>query len=288
MNTKRKLAFAVFMVLGVAVALSAGNDKEPQKDINQTGLDNKKPTDAQLAFRQAYFLGASDAQLTIKDIAMSRSVKDDSKEILKGLVGVQVVVEKMNPDAEKYGLSSQILQTDTELRLRQHDVKIIMKEEIANELRNHNIRDLQNYKVMSELMESGEYDKALDKMKEPYKSLYISQLNEKSDKIFTEKVKQFLSYQEKSTEVAMLYINANVLVLEKQGGAFLDLNVEVLRNCSLTQTSGYIGPLPVWRRSVLLSRSLGTLKDARSEVGDLVDQFINDYLTANPKTKNSE
>lgn len=51
------------------------------------------------------------------------------RDTLVGLQGVHVVVEEMRPEAEKYGLSEQSLQTDVELRLRQYGVRVFSQEE---------------------------------------------------------------------------------------------------------------------------------------------------------------
>jgi hypothetical protein len=48
---------------------------------------------------------------------------------LAGLTGVHVHVERMNPDAEKEGLSHSTLQTDVELRLRQAGIRVLSEEE---------------------------------------------------------------------------------------------------------------------------------------------------------------
>jgi hypothetical protein len=51
--------------------------------------------------------------------------KYDPRDALKGLQGVRVLVEKLTPEVEKYGLTSQQLQTDVELRLRQNGIRVL-------------------------------------------------------------------------------------------------------------------------------------------------------------------
>ena len=52
-----------------------------------------------------------------------------SRETLKGLQGVYVIIEYMVPVAEKDGLTKDLLQTDVELQLRKSGIKVLTKEE---------------------------------------------------------------------------------------------------------------------------------------------------------------
>jgi len=56
----------------------------------------------------------------------------DQKDTLKGLQGVHVLVESLNPEVEKYDLTKQQLQTDVELRLRQNSIKVLSEEELLS------------------------------------------------------------------------------------------------------------------------------------------------------------
>lgn len=59
-----------------------------------------------------------------------RYISDD-KETLRGLNGVLVVVEKLNPSAERDGLTAEQLRVDTELRLRKAGVRVLSQKECA-------------------------------------------------------------------------------------------------------------------------------------------------------------
>jgi len=50
-------------------------------------------------------------------------------EALRGLKGVGVMVEDINPDVEQYGLTKSQAQTDVELRLRKAGIKVLTREE---------------------------------------------------------------------------------------------------------------------------------------------------------------
>lgn len=67
---------------------------------------------------------------------VTRGVGDDEikvvtmgKETLVGLHGVHVLVDGIEPEVEKLGLTMAKLQTDTELELRRYGIKVISKEE---------------------------------------------------------------------------------------------------------------------------------------------------------------
>ena len=53
----------------------------------------------------------------------------EPKDSLKGLQGVAVAVEELRPDIERYGLTSQQIKNDVELRLRQKNIKVLSKQE---------------------------------------------------------------------------------------------------------------------------------------------------------------
>jgi len=52
------------------------------------------------------------------------------KESLKGLNGVYLIVERLNPDIEKDGLTKNSIKTAVELKLRMAGIKVLTKEEI--------------------------------------------------------------------------------------------------------------------------------------------------------------
>lgn len=51
------------------------------------------------------------------------------RETLRGLQGVEVLVEGLDPDVEKLGLTREALKADTELQLRQYGIKVLSREE---------------------------------------------------------------------------------------------------------------------------------------------------------------
>src|ERR1051325_9720100 len=60
---------------------------------------------------------------------IASSYVTDPRELLRGLQGVYVEIESLDPDAEKDGLTKDRLQTDVELRLRQADIQVLTKKQ---------------------------------------------------------------------------------------------------------------------------------------------------------------
>ena len=53
----------------------------------------------------------------------------EQRDTLRGMKGVKVVVEELAPGGERYGLTREAFQTDTELLLRQYGIKVLSPEE---------------------------------------------------------------------------------------------------------------------------------------------------------------
>ena len=81
-----------------------------------------------------------------------------------------------------------------------------------------------------------------------------------------------------------LYVNVNALIDEELGLTATTITVElheevmVLRDPAMVHVSA-----TTWDGSFTLFGGTSKLKQVRQDVRDLVDEFINDYLAANPK-----
>jgi len=143
----------------------------------------------------------------------------DDKEILQGLEGVFVRVEITNPEIEKYGLTEQGLQTDTELQLRQYGIKVVTDEEFSS-----------------------------------------------------------------TPGMPLLYIGAKVHIPEEGPVAVAAIRVELWETVLLLREPKRICiGARTWNRGGVFSAGLLRIKDLRESVKDFVNEFINDYLAANPK-----
>lgn len=156
----------------------------------------------------------------LQKLALSyKAILADKKEVLQGLEGVRVLVELIEPEVEKYGLTEKALQTDTELQLRQYGIKVLTFEE-------------------------------------------------------------WLS----TPVVPLLYVNVSVHIREAPPVAAAAISVELLEAVLLLREPKRIcGDASIWHTGSVVLVGLRGIKDIREVVKDRVNEFINDYLAANPK-----
>lgn len=146
-------------------------------------------------------------------LQLETSGLSDDTHFLRGLEGVQVIVEEIQPEVQRDGLTKSQLKSDVELALRMSGIKVLSVEERV----------------------------------------------------------QILSQP-------ILYLNVNVT--KTQGSAYV-FNVDLtVRESSITLRGGLTWA-PTWEWSYVgITPSLTSIRDY---VKDMVDRFINAYLTANPK-----
>jgi hypothetical protein len=133
---------------------------------------------------------------------------------LRGLQGVNVLIESLSSEAEQAGLNSTTIQTDVELKLRLAGIKVLSEEE--------------------SLKQSGH----------PY-----------------------------------LYVNANV----NPGLTLYSIHCKLKQGVTLSRDVSITTIATTWETSASGLVEASNLLNIRSDIKDLVDQFINDYLSVNPK-----
>jgi hypothetical protein len=134
---------------------------------------------------------------------------------LRGLNGVYVLVEVLNPEAERLGLTQDQIKTDVELRLRKAGVRVLTNE---------------------------------DRYKTP--------------------------------GMPYLYVNVNTSFKSGTGLCAHSVGVELKEMVMLARRFETVGS--IWRTGSVGTVGIANIKELRGSVGDLVDEFINDYLAANP------
>lgn len=190
------VSFSILIVLWPAQQITGETDKSA-KD---------KKTDSNLTALQ-------------KSALSYKAILADKKEVLQGLEGVSVSVEFIEPEVEKYGLTEQLLQTYTELQLRQYGIKVLTEEE-------------------------------------------------------------WLS----TPGCPRLYVNLSVHTRDELPVAAAAIGVELLEGVLLLREPKRIcGDASTWHTGSVVLVGLRGIKDIREVVKDLVSEFINDYLAANPK-----
>ena len=85
-----------------------------------------------------------------------------------------------------------------------------------------------------------------------------------------------------------LYINVNPIIDEKIGIAAVSYSVNLHEEVLLRRNPSIITTSTTWNESGTLILGLKRLDEVRDSVRNLVDEFINDYLAANPKDQPSK
>jgi hypothetical protein len=248
----------------------AENEIQSLKEDLVKTCNKEISTIGKITDRRAFLEGVFFAQRVVdrirnEGVLISLNTRSDCKEILRGIFSIQVIVESMNPEIEKYGLTDQLLQTDTELHLRTHGIKVAANmqcqdEKVFEQNAAHNIL---------RLWECG---------------------NEaKSDEDFLQSAiewvrrNHFETYQF-SGQLPTLYINVNTVIHEERRIAAFEISVELQEGAYLCRNSAPVADAPVWKKAAIATCSTNDLKEyTRELLKDFLDEFINDYFAANPK-----
>jgi hypothetical protein len=164
---------------------------------------------------------------------------------LAGLKAVDVLIEELTPDTKSMGLSEGLLKTVVELRLRQAGVAL------------------------------------LEDLPEPdYKNMPNPQDKEAWGRFLNSAV-QLLNARQQH---AKLYLNLHCLKIRETSLYVYHVQLEVDQEARLDRNNEIWLPLATtWYRGTLGFASRDQISEAiRGDVSDLVDDFINQYLSANP------
>ena len=91
-----------------------------------------------------------------------------------------------------------------------------------------------------------------------------------------------------SGQLPKLYINVNMIVYEESRLAAFSIRIEVQEMAYLCRNSAMV-VADVWKKNSIGLCSLSLFKQhVREYLKDSLDEFINDYLAANPNGRSSE
>jgi hypothetical protein len=153
----------------------------------------------------------------------AQSPASGARESLKGLPGLFVLVEHLNPDAERDGLTDDVIRTAVEQRLRLAGIRVL-----AN-----------------------------------------------SEELFAS-----------NPATAYLYINVQAERGQMAGSNLYVYRIDVELNQWLqSQVTGSEIPGVTWHRGALGTARANNIRDLHHITLSLTDQFINDFLAANPPTR---
>ena len=242
---------------------------EENQPLEKT-LPEHKITDRDSFLQGVFFAREVIRDIKIEELSLDLSDQDDPKKYLKGLLAVEVLVEQIKPEVEKYGLTEQLLQTDTELRLRQHGIRVGMN--------------------MSPEMEK-DFERLEQAITENISQMWLQAYNAESHQEFL----KFASAGIRNSEffypnlfsafkqLPTLYVNVGVTISEETHRTAFAIHVELNEAANLFR-NGSGCTAAIWKTAVVASCSSNDIKGyVRECLRDILDRFINDYLEANPK-----
>lgn len=150
--------------------------------------------------------------------AHAQSSDDLRRAPLRGISGVNVLVEDLPANVEALGLRRETIRTEVELRLRRNRVSVVS-----------------------------------------------------------------LSIESIEKETPTLMVTVDVLEHPRLDLYAVHVTVELMQSASLDRDRRRSVWVSTWSDGLKMFRDSRALPDVRSNVGELVDRFINDYLAANPR-----
>lgn len=134
MKTQKYTMLGLLLFTSLATLGLTGQDipKTQQSRFTDLAKDDKPFPISQWAldmWKSFQDLSESDENLVHSVVKLRSKPTIVQRDTLKGFHGVGVLVEDLRPEAEKYGLTKEALQTDTELRLRQYGIKVLPPEQ---------------------------------------------------------------------------------------------------------------------------------------------------------------
>jgi hypothetical protein len=179
---------------------------------------------------------------------LASAEKSVDTKLLSGLKAVEILIESLNPDTERDGLSSEQLRTDVELRLRRAGINLLDDLPLPGDMKT--APDVQN--------------------KEAWDKWVSTELAKSSDRL----------------QYALLYLNLSLLKdRDALGLTVFNVMLQVRQEAALRRNREmYVPHAVTWERAQLgfFGARFNAQQYLRQVVADLVDQFINDYLSVNP------
>ena len=152
--------------------------------------ETQKPSGDKIIKRLNFWKGVLLTQMAMFDTYLNL------KSPLYGIREVVVLVEELPQEAERYGLTRQALQTDTELRLRQYGIKVVTKQENDRRFMEH-IRQVAAHKKHGKKRVEDFLQAEEKKVAEDMKRIKEDFLQDKDYKKFGKAAMQFTSSHDK-------------------------------------------------------------------------------------------
>ena len=132
---KRAYAIGALFVFGIVLPLVASSGSEPgELDISLVPQRGQKVRAAMLTERSKIIISSRKVTALQEE---SRTEKRSTQlaapqDTLRGLKGVMVFIEEIEPDVENHGLTKVLLKRRVESRLRQADIPVLTRDEAFN------------------------------------------------------------------------------------------------------------------------------------------------------------
>ena len=244
---------------------------EENQPLEKT-LPEHKITDRTSFLQGVFFARKVIGNIKIEELSLGLHNQDDPKKYLKSLPAVEVSVEQIKPEVEKYGLTQQLLQTETELRLRQHGIIIGMSTSPEMEKEFEGLEKITNDNISQ---------------------IWLQAYNAESDQAFLELASTGIRISEFSypflfslfEQPPTLYVNVHAAISKETHYAAFAIHLE-LKDAANLFRNGAGCTAAIWEEDGVAGCSSSRLKDyVRECLRDMLDRFINDYLAANPKDR---
>lgn len=233
MKTKKYWILTVVSLIAIVGSVIYADEAEKVEKLLADVATQRRALETTVR-RMDFLQGVLFTDSAMTDIRVARR---SSKDILEGIEEVKVLVF-LPSKAEQYGLAEQVLQTDTELRLRQHGIKVI-KEDKDSVTRSKSQRQEHTKRFVERLF--GMYfepQKPLELMNEPFKSLFEGwensqkykngeHLTDEDMQRIEEGIRKFLQYTEQPPPPTSLYIIIRMVILEETGLAAVHVSLQV-------------------------------------------------------------
>jgi hypothetical protein len=198
----------------------------------------------------------------------ARHATADKKKGLAGIEAVTVTVD-VQSNVKEYGLTQQLLQTDTELRLRQEGIRVLTAEEVDRSVTNAQEKQQERWQ-----------DLALKMI-----SLPEALAQNDPDEHFWRSLRPLIPEYLRETCGPSPYLSVNLHPIVSEKGGFTVFSVDLeLNDAVYVRRNGALRVAAIWETGALAACQSSELEEhARECLRDCLDEFINDYLAANPK-----
>jgi len=241
-------------VLSVVLLVAAGG-----LAMQRTPVPPQEPAaDTIRKHRQAFLEGVLFATQEQESVLHKPPAGFNTKDVLTGIEGIEVVVEALPAVVEKYGLRKHDLQTAIEQQLRGRRIVVIEQPQTK-----------------------GPPAEDAEQAQEPNEAL-MQTANAESDESFLQDVRAYLQQRQPRSAAAILDVSINAVAEEAAGFASYSIHVQFVQTVVLLRPEPRRSLAATWQTATVGYVSLAEFKGLGGRVRDAVEEFISDYIEANP------